>query len=129
VDSVTYRYTDNTTVGATLFYRLVWLNNDGLLSYSQILAFNQPFEPSIAMISLEPNPVSDQLSVNLFSTRQETASLRLFAAQGQLLASNPVPLKVGMNSVVLPVSDLPAATYFLVVETKERREVKPFIKK
>jgi hypothetical protein len=129
VDSVTYRYTDNTTIGATLFYRLVWLNNDGQLSYSQILAFDRPLDPSIAMIRLEPNPVSDQLSVNLFSTRQETASLRLFAAQGQLLTSNPISLQVGMTSVVLPVSDLSAGTYFLVVETKERREVKPFIKK
>jgi hypothetical protein len=129
MDSVTYRYTDNTTIGATLFYRLVWLNNDGQPSYSQILAFDRPLDPSIAMIRLEPNPVSDQLSVNLFSTRQEMASLRLFAAQGQLLTSNPISLQVGMTSVVLPVSDLPAATYFLVVETKERREVKPFIKK
>jgi hypothetical protein len=129
VDSITYHYTDNAAIGGTLFYRLVWLNNDGQLSYSQILAFERPLDPSIAMIRLEPNPVSDQLSVNLFSTRQETASLRLFAAQGQLLSSNPISLQVGMTSVVLPVSDLPAATYFLVVETKERREVKPFIKK
>jgi hypothetical protein len=129
VDSVTYHYTDNTTIGATLFYRLVWLNNDGQPSYSQILAFDRPLDPSIAMIRLEPNPVSDQLSVNLFSTRRETASLRLFAAQGQLLTSNPIALQVGMTSVVLPVSDLSAGTYFLVVETKERREVKPFIKK
>jgi hypothetical protein len=129
VDSVTYRYTDNTTIGGTLFYRLVWLNNDGKPSYSQILAFDRPLDPSIAMIRLEPNPVSDQLSVNLFSARQETASLRLFAAQGQLLTSNPISLQVGMTSVELPVSDLAAGTYFLVVETKERREVKPFIKK
>jgi len=129
VDSVTYRYTDNTTIGGTLFYRLVWLNNDGQPSYSQILAFDRPLDPSIAMIRLEPNPVSDQLSVNLFSARQETASLRLFAAQGQLLTSNPISLQVGMTSVELPVSNLAAGTYFLVVETKERREVKPFIKK
>jgi Secretion system C-terminal sorting domain len=129
VDSITYRYTDNTAIGGTLFYRLVWLNNDGQPSYSQILAFDRPLDPSIAMISLEPNPVRDQLSVNLFSTRRETASLRLFAAQGQLLTSNPISLQVGKTSVVLPVSDLSAGTYFLVVETKERREVKPFIKK
>jgi hypothetical protein len=128
-DSPAYRYQDTAGISGTKYYRLVWVNKQGARFYSQILVFSGVFNPSIEAIRLQPNPVSDQLSVSLFSTRKETAALRLYAAQGQLIAVYPVALQIGITSTVLPVSGLPAATYFLMMETQERHEIKSFIKK
>jgi hypothetical protein len=128
-DSATYRYTDNSALSGTVFYRLVWIDKQGLVSYSRILAVDRPLSPAIDFIRLQPNPAIDQLSVTLFSAKQETANLRLFNAQGQLLASYPVNLFVGTTSLLLPVNTLSAATYFLVIETEDGRRVKSFIKR
>jgi hypothetical protein len=128
-DTLAYQYTDLTLISGTVFYRLLWLDNQGLVSYSRILAFNRPLNPAVEFIRLQPNPASDQLSVTLFSTKEEAANLRLFNSLGQSLASYPVGLHIGTTSLIVPVNDLPAATYFLMVETKDSRQVKPFIKK
>jgi hypothetical protein len=128
-DSATYRYTDNSALSGTVFYRLEWIDDQGVVSYSRILAVNRPMSPAIDFIRLQPNPASDRLTVTLFSTKSSTANLRLFNAQGQLLASYPVNLPVGTTSLLVPVNTLAAATYFLVIETEEGRRVKPFIKK
>jgi hypothetical protein len=128
-DSVTYRYTDNSVLSASVFYRLVWLDSQGAVFYSQILAFSRSPDPVVDFMRLQPNPVSDQLSVTLFSGTRESASLLLYTAQGQLVSTYPVELTIGTTSLLLPVKALAAATYFLVVETREGRWVKGFMKK
>jgi hypothetical protein len=128
-DTLAYQYTDDNPVSGTVFYRLRWLDNQGLIAYSRILSFTRPLNPAIAFMQLQPNPASSQLSVTLFSTKETPANLRLYTAVGQQLAAWPVDLHVGATSMVLPVSNLAAATYFLVVETQDARQVKGFIKK
>jgi len=128
-DPANNRYTDIDKIPGTVFYRLEWLDKEGSRSYSRILTHTRPSDPGIEWIRLQPNPASDQLSVNLFSPGPETATLQLFTAQGQLIASYPLSLHSGITSRMLPVKDLPAATYFLVVDTKGRRQVKSFIKR
>lgn len=129
VDSLTYQETDTAIISGTVFYRLVWLNDNGLPSYSRILSRFRPLDPALEWVRLQPNPAGEQLSVKLFSTGEETGFLRLYTAQGQLLASYPASLHIGATSLILPLKDLPAATYFLVVETKDRHQVKGFIRK
>jgi hypothetical protein len=124
-----YQYTDDSLVGGTVFYRLLLIDNQGSVSYSRILAFNRPLNPAVEFMRLQPNPASDQLSVTLFSTKEGAASLRLFSALGQQLASYPVGLRAGTTTLLVPVNNLSAATYFLVVETKDLHQVKAFIKK
>jgi hypothetical protein len=128
-DTLAYQYTDHTLVSGTVFYRLRWLDDQGLIAYSRLLSFTRPLNPAIAFMQLQPNPASSQLSVTLFSTKEAAANLRLYTAVGQQLAAYPVNLHVGTTSLVLPVDNLAAATYFLVVETKDARQVKAFIKK
>ncbi len=128
-DSLTYGYTDDTLIPGTVFYRLRWLDNQGLVSYSRILSFTRPLDPNMSFMQLQPNPASTQLSVTLFSTKEEVANLHLYTAVGQLLTSYPADLHAGTTSFIIPVNDLSAATYFLMVETKDARQVKAFVKK
>lgn len=124
-----YQYTDDTLIAGTVFYRLQWLDNQGSVSYSRILSFTRPLDPAMAFMQLQPNPASTRLFVTLFSTKEEAANLRLYTAVGQLLASYPANLHAGPTTLLLPVNHLPAATYFLMVESKDTRQVKAFVKK
>ncbi len=128
-DSVVYRFTDATVLPGTVFYRLRWMDQQGANSYSRIVAITRPMGASIEWVGLQPNPVSDQLSVNFFSNSEGRATLCLFAAQGQRLAAIPLVLHVGITTTILPVKNLPNATYFLVLEATDHRWVRSFIKK
>lgn len=128
-DTIAYRYTDNVLLPGTVFYRLVWIDGQGAPSYSRLLVVNRPLSPVPDIVRLQPNPVSDQLFLTLFSTKQERADLRVFTARGQLLVSYPVDLSVGTTSLSVSVSALPAGIYFLVVGAKDGRRVKGFCKR
>jgi hypothetical protein len=128
-DSESYRYTDPASLPGTVFYRLSWLNKQGLRMYSIIVTIYRTITPGAGAIRLYPDPVTDQLSVTMFSTVNEMASIRVFNAQGQQLAIYPLALHMGSNSLNIPVSGLASGAYFLVVESKSRRQLKSFIKR
>jgi hypothetical protein len=127
-DSLRYRYIDPSPLTGTVFYRLIWTDQRGRPSYSSLIALSRP-ETSLQFLRLHPNPVLDQLFLELFSRSNETVMIRIFDARGQLLVSYPFNLSIGTTSLTLPVEKLAAGTYFLVAETKDHRQVKGFIKK
>ena len=127
-DSLNYHYTDPATFDGTAYYRLTWVDKHGLRSYSRIIALTRPTDP-FAFVQMHPNPVADQLSVELFSRNIGSGALMIFNAQGQRLARYPLNLHTGANTLLLPVSQLAPGAYFLVAEAKNRHQVTPFIKK
>lgn len=128
-DSVNYRYIDPASLPGTVFYRLSWLNKQGLRAYSIIVSIYRPIAPGAGTIRIYPDPVIDQFSVSIFSTVNETASIRVFNAQGQQLGIYSLVLHVGSNAINIPVSGLASGTYFLLTESKSRRQLKSFIKR
>lgn len=127
-DTTNYQYTDPTPFTGTAFYRLIWTDQQGRLSYSNIIALTRPADP-FAFVRLHPNPVQNQLSVELFSRSNAAARIRIFNAQGQQLLAYPFTLHLGTTTLTLPVSGLSAGAYFLLAETKDRRQTSSFIKK
>jgi hypothetical protein len=128
-DSINYQYTDHSPVTGTVYYRLAWQDQQGERSWSRILTRSRPIDPGPDWFRIHPNPVPDQLSVQLFSAGEETVSIRIFTAQGQPLRTYSSTLHTGVTTLVLTVRDLPTATYFLVVEGNDHRQVRSFIKK
>jgi hypothetical protein len=128
-DSAGYHFTDASLLEGTVLYRLVWLDDRGLRSYSRVLAVNRSLDPGFGFIRLHPNPVQDQLNVEFFSRSNETAMVRIFDATGRTIVSYPFSLHIGTTPLTLPVKGLVPGTYFLVAEVTGRRQVKSFIKK
>src|SRR6185437_5523953 len=124
--SSTYTYTDPTDLPGTVFYRLVWVDAQGTTGYSSIIAISRPMSDAVQWLSVQPNPVVDQVTLRFFCGREQQAGLRLFSAQGQLLRSYPVALHVGVTDMTLAVGGLAAGTYFLVLETRGGRMVRGF---
>ena len=129
LDSAGYHFTDASPIEGTVLYRLVWLNDRGLRSYSRVLAVSREQDPGFGFIRLRPNPVKDVLTAELFSRSGGTAIVKIFDARGRQIASWPFSLHIGTTSLTLPVEALVPGTYFLVAEVMGRRQVRSFIKK
>ncbi|HEV2483517.1 MAG TPA: T9SS type A sorting domain-containing protein [Puia sp.] len=127
--SSTYEYTDPTDLPGTVFYRLVWVDAQGVTGYSSIVAISRPMSDAVQWLTLQPNPVVDRLTLRFFCAGEERAGLQLFSAQGQLLGNYPVTLNGGVTDMTLPVGWLAAGTYFLVLETGSGRMVRSFIRR
>lgn len=127
--SSTYAYTDPTALPGTVYYRLVWVDAQGTTGYSSIVAISRPMGDAVQWLSLQPNPVVDQVMLRFFCGCEQQAGLRLFSAQGQLLGSYPVALHEGVTDMTLAVGGLAAGTYFLVLETRGGRMVRGFVRK
>jgi hypothetical protein len=127
-DSASYHFIDPLSLTGTVFYRLEWTDKEGTLSYSPVIAMTRPMDADFGFARLPANPASDPLSIELFSTSGEAAVISIFNAQGQRLLSYPFNLQVGVTSLSIPISGLPAGAYFLVAEAKNRRAVKFFVK-
>jgi len=127
-DSLTYRYSDPTDLPGTVLYRLVWVDAQGGTEYSSIIAISRPMSDSVQWLTLQPNPVVDELTTRFFCVSEEQASLQLFSAQGQLLRNYGVALHAGVTTMTLPVSELAVGTYFLVLDTRGGRMARAFIR-
>ncbi len=127
-DTLSYRYTDPSLMAGTVYYRLVLEDKSGLLSYSPVIALTRQTDSVFGFAGLHPNPVSDLLSVELTAGGGEAATVRICNAYGQQVSRFDVSLHSGNTSLSLPVHALAAGSYFLIVNVKDRRLVRSFIK-
>ncbi|RAK63551.1 alkaline phosphatase PhoX [Hymenobacter edaphi] len=79
-------------------------------------------------LALYPNPASQQLTVELSHERAETAQLRVLNNLGQVLWQQEAALSKGANRLQVPVSQLPAGPYQLLVRTATTATTRAFIK-
>ena len=127
--SLTYAYTDPAGLPGTVFYRLTWVDGQGVTGYSSIVAISRPMGDAVQWVTLQPNPVIDELTLKFFCATEEKASLQFFTAQGQLLGSFPCALHAGISTMTLPAGNLAAGTYFVVLETNGGRMVRSFVRR
>ncbi len=60
---------------------------------------------------LYPNPVEDQLTLEIFDSFDEDVTLQLFTASGQLLTT--IPVEAGTSTQLLNLARYPAGAYFI----------------
>lgn len=92
------------------------LDNDNLMIWANI-PLNVNDEEQIP-VRVYPNPTTDVLQWNL----DEAADAQVYSTDGRLV------LEAKQCEGQLNVSELIAGTYFLVLQTDDRRSVKPFVK-
>jgi hypothetical protein len=79
------------------------------------------------VISLYPNPVADQLHVQLGHFRAEDALLQVLSPQGQVVYTEKLRLSNVLQEHSLSVADWPAGVYVLRVQNGERQWVRRFV--
>ena len=110
----TYRFTDDVGTKERLLYRLRLIRTDGVNEYTGVLALSAA-GGGMAHVKLSPNPVTDELHLQLYSKSGEIAEIELWQPSGMRILSRDLPLSGGENALTIPVSSLPAGLYFIRV--------------
>ncbi len=79
-------------------------------------------------ISLFPNPVQDQLYVNIHSLKLENIHLLLQDLSGRLLWSESILLQPGVSRRPVPVGSLEKGTYLLIFQGEQGKFIEKIIK-
>lgn len=77
-------------------------------------------------ISLEPNPASEFVNINLNYSGKEILSLEVLDAQGRSII-NKQPVLVGQKTIMLNISKLDAGAYMVRISGKDFSDTEPLI--
>jgi hypothetical protein len=107
-----YQSIDNTPSIGNNYYRLKQIDFDGRFSYSPI-ELVKITKQNITGFSFYPNPVVNQLNVNVGMVENNNAQIQLLNAQGQIILKQRVQ-KLTTNKVVsFDVNGLSIGTYYI----------------
>jgi Carbohydrate esterase, sialic acid-specific acetylesterase/Secretion system C-terminal sorting domain len=84
-------------------------------------------EPS-QEINVFPNPTSGKVTVDFSLETAENVWLNLYNSQGRSMDLKDIEGKEGNNSIELDIKHYPAGTYFINLQSSQKREVKKVVK-
>ncbi|MGB4844131.1 MAG: T9SS type A sorting domain-containing protein [Ferruginibacter sp.] len=109
-----YTFTDSNPVMGISFYRVIEFDNDGKEHHTAVLkndCGNQTDD-----FKVWPNPVQQDLYVNIHTISGSQLSLKLFDSKGALVKEQHSILLAGDNLVSIPVENLAKGIYHLLAE-------------
>ena len=95
---------DEVKSGKTVYFRLKQINEDGKVSYSMIMAvksLSKITSSTNTTMLVSPNPVADNLSIQVNSAVTGLAEIRIVSLGGQILLSKQSTISKGYSNVVL----------------------------
>ena len=108
-----YSFTDNNPVATGAVYRIAEMDFDGKIQYTSIIRL-ECGKPDNWRVW--PNPVNEQLFVNLSTVTGSQAGIRVFDNRGALVREQRNNLLPGNNQLNVDMRKLPPGTYHVVVE-------------
>ena len=123
-----FTYKDYRKNEGTVYYRLALINKDGTINYSQIVPLTRNENSLLQFISIQPNPVINNLSVNIYAKENEQANIIVYNSYGQKITSLLSQLNIGYTKINIPVSNLLSGTYFVLIKGENINAIKSFIK-
>ncbi|MDB5261624.1 MAG: C-terminal target protein [Adhaeribacter sp.] len=122
-----YQFTDRKPVPGTSYYRLKQIDADGTISYSPTIAVNVKIAEEV--VSLYPNPAASLLHVNLGNNNAYQAiDLKIINTMGKVVYQQSAT-NLGRNILSVPVSGLPAGTYYLILIKDGAQKSTAFLKR
>jgi hypothetical protein len=118
----TYCYTLRANISASTFVRE---------SGEDALAFEDaeiPAQATLANLNLYPNPFSEQLTAQFYSSKEEYLNVYLFDAMGKMIYESKFPAISGNNVIELNGLDLPNGYYHFLIQNETERVSKSIIK-
>ena len=114
----TYNLNDAYPFAGYSFYRLKMIDKDGSFSYSNIVRL-ETSRKSVAVTMLYPNPVKDQLSIQVQSDKSQSLSVSVTDMSGKLIISNTMNVSTGLNNRMLNLNQLAPGIYLLQYKNAE----------
>jgi hypothetical protein len=113
--TLSYLFVDKTAKEGRNNYRLRLVDINGAAKYSAIVYTDNTCNSKRAY-SVNPNPFTDNVTVNVYADNATKASIRLINSLGQVMVNKAVVLAKGQNAVNMPISNnLSKAMYVVQV--------------
>ncbi len=119
-----YSYYDDSQQAGQLYYRLKMIDQDGNFTYSKTMAIRVA-PPSNVEVLIAPNPAREKITITLPAEAQ-LANLSVISAYGTTLLMQKA--EAGAKQVVLDLKELVSGSYYLILQLKNERIVKQFVK-
>jgi hypothetical protein len=107
---LTYNYTDAQPLEGYNYYRLQQVDLDGHASYSGTVSV---YFGNETMVSLYPNPVSDELHVDINTPKATNATLSVLDATGRVVRKVDMSLAAGANATTVDLKGLADGVYMI----------------
>ncbi|MBI3140175.1 MAG: T9SS type A sorting domain-containing protein [Sphingobacteriales bacterium] len=108
-----YSFTDNNPLPNGAMYRVSEVDKDGKTYYTSIIR-NECGRPDLWKVW--PNPVQEQLYVNIRTTDGSAAVIKIYDSKGTLVKKQLNQLLPGSNQINIDMSRLPAGVYNVEAE-------------
>ncbi|MBP7272523.1 MAG: T9SS type A sorting domain-containing protein [Saprospiraceae bacterium] len=122
-----YVFYDSKPLDNKNYYRLQQVDFNEKDSYSEIVIINR--SRSSGEITIQPNPVTDNISYSFISNQTGEATVRILDMSGRTLLQQPKVLLEGNNTFEMDVQSLTKGIYMLqITEEAGNRQVQRFVK-
>ena len=129
--NASYSYLDTTFVAdVSNYYRLKLVGRNGKTAYSGVLEMRAPADSSAFAVVIAPNPVRNELQLQLRSSAAQQITVQIIDAQGRIWSSEKVQVQAGATSQTLRnLQGLHSGIYWLRVATgRKHTTTVPFLK-
>lgn len=124
---ISYKTLDEDPLPGVSYYRLKQVDLDGSFNYEGVISVRIELEDSIvAKAFAYPNPASDELHIQISSSEELPALLRMFNLGGQLVKQESVRIRKGLNKFDWQIASMTPGLYFceLVANVNNRYDYK-----
>ncbi|HYJ38920.1 MAG TPA: T9SS type A sorting domain-containing protein [Chitinophagaceae bacterium] len=122
-----YAFADQHAPEKLNYYRLMQVDQDGSFKYSAVVTLNN--NKGKWYIETYPNPVVEELQVQVIAREKGSMSLRLINQHGQLIRSLVLPKNTDELKAQMNIKEIPAGVYFLELRIGESmKEIRKIIK-
>jgi hypothetical protein len=122
-----YTFTDPQAPEKLNFYRLMQVDKDGSFKYSVIVSLNN--NKGRWYIETYPNPVVEELQLQVNARDKGSMNLRLINQQGQLIKSMVLQKNTDELQLRINLKEIPAGVYFLEMRVGEGvKEIRKIVK-
>lgn len=117
-----YSTIDEKPIQGTNYYRLEQVDKDGKTSYSSIISIKN-MSNTWATLNIYPNPVRDNLHLNILSNINTVISIKVIDVFGKQLLQLSNNVKTADNIVNIPVNNLAAGVYYIQLLNEKTNEI------
>lgn len=122
-----YKFTDNVAPEKLSYYRLMQVDQDGSVHYSTIVSVNN--KKGKWLIETYPNPVVDEMQLQVSGAEMGSMNVRIINQQGQLIRNISIQKRTEDVTTRVSLKTLPNGIYFLEVRLGETvKEIRKIIK-
>jgi hypothetical protein len=97
-------------------YRVIGYDKNNVATISNAVTLTKIVSQEVTVY---PNPTYDNITISIVALKAATANIKLLDQLGKLIIETDAPIIKGTNNKQIDMKDLPAGTYYLIVQFGE----------